>query len=249
MGWDAWKAEFERELADVRAEGGARAALRPRAIRPSSRHPWGPRPAPRARRIGGAGAVGRAHADPAFAPETRPRAACSTTSCAAGPRTNVRPQRQDGYSIVTVTVPLGDLTGGADARSRRAGRAYGDGTRAHDARTRTCSSAGSDAPTCPRSTRGSPRPASTAATPTPRADVTSCPGAEACRLAVTQSRGLGRLLSDHLAARPDLVAEAGGLRHQDQRLPQRLRPAPRRRPRLPGQRAPGRRARPRRSTS
>src|SRR6266540_4001617 len=43
------------------------------------------------------------------------------------------------------------------------------------------------------------------------ADVTSCPGAEACRLAVTQSRGLGRLLSDHLGERPDLVEAAGAL--------------------------------------
>jgi len=43
------------------------------------------------------------------------------------------------------------------------------------------------------------------------ADVTSCPGAEACRLAVTQSRGLGKLLGDHLRERPDLVAAAPGL--------------------------------------
>ena len=35
--------------------------------------------------------------------------------------------------------------------------------------------------------------------------MTSCPGAESCKLAVTQSRGLGRLLGDKLAARPDLV--------------------------------------------
>jgi sulfite reductase beta subunit-like hemoprotein len=40
------------------------------------------------------------------------------------------------------------------------------------------------------------------------ADVTSCPGAESCRLAVTQSRGLGRALTDALAARSDLVGDA-----------------------------------------
>src|SRR5205085_8266501 len=44
------------------------------------------------------------------------------------------------------------------------------------------------------------------------ADVASCPGAETCRLAVTQSRGLGRLLEDHLRARPDLIAAADGAR-------------------------------------
>ena len=43
------------------------------------------------------------------------------------------------------------------------------------------------------------------------ADVTSCPGAESCRLAVTQSRGLGRLLEQHLRARPDLIAAADGM--------------------------------------
>jgi sulfite reductase (NADPH) hemoprotein beta-component len=42
------------------------------------------------------------------------------------------------------------------------------------------------------------------------ADVVSCPGAESCRLAVTQSRGLGRLLEDQLRARPDLIAKADG---------------------------------------
>ena len=43
------------------------------------------------------------------------------------------------------------------------------------------------------------------------ADVTSCPGAESCKLAVTQSRGLGRLLGDRLHERPDLVAAVPGL--------------------------------------
>ena len=38
--------------------------------------------------------------------------------------------------------------------------------------------------------------------------MTSCPGAESCRLAVTQSRGLGKLLGDHLRERPDLVDAA-----------------------------------------
>src|SRR4030095_16391656 len=42
-------------------------------------------------------------------------------------------------------------------------------------------------------------------------DVTSCPGAESCKLAVTQSRGLGRVLGDHLLERPDLVAALPGM--------------------------------------
>src|SRR5205814_930722 len=44
------------------------------------------------------------------------------------------------------------------------------------------------------------------------ADVTSCPGAESCRLAVTQSRGLGHLLEEQLRKRPDLITAADGAR-------------------------------------
>jgi len=43
------------------------------------------------------------------------------------------------------------------------------------------------------------------------ADVTSCPGAESCKLAVTQSRGLGRFLGDHLREHPELIAKAPDL--------------------------------------
>jgi sulfite reductase (NADPH) hemoprotein beta-component len=41
------------------------------------------------------------------------------------------------------------------------------------------------------------------------ADVVSCPGAETCRIAVTQSRGLGHLLGEHLRAHPEVAATAG----------------------------------------
>jgi sulfite reductase (NADPH) hemoprotein beta-component len=43
------------------------------------------------------------------------------------------------------------------------------------------------------------------------ADVTSCPGAESCKLAVTQSRGLGTFLGDHLREHPELVEKAPDL--------------------------------------
>jgi sulfite reductase (NADPH) hemoprotein beta-component len=124
--------------------------------------------------------------------------------------TNVLPQKQFGYELVTVTVPLGDMT---SAQMRVVGEladAYGDGTirvtpdqdlvfrwvAARDVRPlyRRLAAAGlglAEAGTI--------------------ADVASCPGAESCRLAVTQSRGLGRLLEDHLRARPDLIAAAEGM--------------------------------------
>lgn len=43
------------------------------------------------------------------------------------------------------------------------------------------------------------------------ADVTSCPGASSCKLAVTASRGLAGVLTDLLDRRPDLVAATKGL--------------------------------------
>jgi sulfite reductase beta subunit-like hemoprotein len=43
------------------------------------------------------------------------------------------------------------------------------------------------------------------------ADVTSCPGASSCKLAVTASRGLAGVLTELLDRRPDLVAAAKGL--------------------------------------
>ena len=43
------------------------------------------------------------------------------------------------------------------------------------------------------------------------ADVTSCPGAETCKLAVTQSRGLGEALAARVRAADGLMAQASGL--------------------------------------
>lgn len=122
----------------------------------------------------------------------------------------MRPQKQEGYSVVTVTLPLGDLTGAQLRIVADLALGCGDGTvrvthnqdllfrwvRASEVQElyRRLVAAGlglADANTL--------------------ADVTSCPGAEACRLAVTQSRGLGKLLGDHLRERPDLVAAVPGL--------------------------------------
>jgi sulfite reductase beta subunit-like hemoprotein len=43
------------------------------------------------------------------------------------------------------------------------------------------------------------------------ADVLSCPGASSCKIAVTNSKAIGAMLTDHFDARPDLVAKAPGL--------------------------------------
>jgi sulfite reductase (NADPH) hemoprotein beta-component len=124
--------------------------------------------------------------------------------------TNVRPQKQAGYMAVVASVPLGDLTGQQMRILADLSRAYSDGTlrvtptqnlvfrwvprdQVCDlyARLAAMGLALGDADTI--------------------ADVTSCPGAESCKLAVTQSRGLGRLLEDYVRANRDLIALAPGL--------------------------------------
>jgi sulfite reductase (NADPH) hemoprotein beta-component len=123
--------------------------------------------------------------------------------------TNVLPQKQFGYVMAAATVPLGDLTSEQMRVVAELAQAYGDGTiritvdqdlllrwvpigdlRELYRRLSAASLGLAEASTI--------------------ADVASCPGAESCRLAVTQSRGLGRLLEDHLRARPDLIAAADG---------------------------------------
>ena len=209
LGWEAWKAEVERDQAEVRAQGGTRLPFDPDHP-PAEQAPAGPRqaaPEPGDLAIRAASAV---LTGPGLRPETRPVLQVLDDVLRRWAGTNVRPQRQEGYSIVTVTVPLGDLTGVQMRLLGELALAYGDGT------VRT--SVNQDL--LFRWVRTADVPAlyvRLAAAGLGRGDahtianVTSCPGAEACRLAVTQSRGLGKVLSDHLARRPDHVATAGDL--------------------------------------
>jgi sulfite reductase (NADPH) hemoprotein beta-component len=125
--------------------------------------------------------------------------------------TNVRPQKQFGHEMAIATVPLGDLTSDQMRVIGELARAYGDGTirvtADQDLLFRWISSC--DARQLYRRLAAAGLGLAEAGT---IADVASCPGAETCRLAVTQSRGLGRLLEDHLRARPDLIAAADGAR-------------------------------------
>jgi len=121
--------------------------------------------------------------------------------------TNVRRQKQDGFAIVTATVPLGDFTGEQMRVLADLSLAFSDGsvriTPEQDLVFRWVPLGEVETLYEHLSAAGLSLPdAGTIA------DVTSCPGAESCRLAVTQSRGLGKLLGDHLRERPDLVDAA-----------------------------------------
>jgi sulfite reductase beta subunit-like hemoprotein len=144
------------------------------------------------------------------APSSKPQASGSKAG-RAWPDTNLRPQKQAGFFVATVTLPLGDLTAAQMELLGELSLAYGDGT------VRTTSEQNlllrwirSDAVAALHAcleAAGLAQPGAEGLT-----DVVSCPGAESCRLAVTHSRGLGRLLADVLGARPDLAAIAPDLR-------------------------------------
>jgi sulfite reductase (NADPH) hemoprotein beta-component len=119
-------------------------------------------------------------------------------------KSNVRRQRQAGYVCVTARLPLGDFTAGQAQVLADLAEAYGDGT------VRLSIDQNVIFRWVPVSAvQGFYDRLDAAGLATPDAgtiaDVTSCPGAETCRLAVTQSRGLGRLLIEHLNAHPELV--------------------------------------------
>jgi len=125
--------------------------------------------------------------------------------------TNVLPQKQFGYVIAVATVPLGDLTSNQMRVVGELARAYGDGsvrvTSDQDLVLRWVNAC--DVRQLYQRLAAAGLGLAEAGTV---ADVTSCPGAESCRLAVTQSRGLGRLLEAHLRERPDLIEGADGAR-------------------------------------
>jgi sulfite reductase (NADPH) hemoprotein beta-component len=189
IGWTRWREEYDRELTACRLSGGVPTL----DIDPPASESYAGPPA----RDGQAAAI--------------PLLQVGNEAYSRWAATNVRPQKQFGFVTAIATAPLGDLTSGQLRAIAAIARAYGDGTarvtpeqdllfrwiRTRDVRDvyRRLAAAGlglAGAGTL--------------------ADVTSCPGAETCRLAVTHSRGLGRLLEDHLRARPDLVDEAGDAR-------------------------------------
>jgi sulfite reductase beta subunit-like hemoprotein len=124
--------------------------------------------------------------------------------------TNVREQRQVGYRVVTVRLPLGDITAGQLRVLARLASAFSEASvrttlgqnvlfrwvRESDVRSLFES----------LEAAGLARPGAGTL-----ADVTSCPGAESCRLAVTHSRGVADLLTKHLQARPELARQVPGL--------------------------------------
>ncbi len=201
LGWDGFRARYEEALEEFRREGGARLPFDPEAVQVESAPDWARTDAPTLQAVAAMAAT----------PVTGPGIVPGTVKLQPLPdtyvrwlRSNVRAQRQAGYFHVVARLPLGDFTAGQLRVLADLAEAYGDGTvrltldqnvlyrwvrkESIEPFYQRLVAAGLGAPDAGR-----------------LSDVVSCPGAESCRLAVTQSRGLGRVLTEQLSARPDLV--------------------------------------------
>ncbi len=209
LGWERFRDEFEREFAGFLTEGGAALLFDPEQPPSESRPDW-PRPEPDdvitiARR------VAEPTSGPGIHPVVKRELTVRSTEFLEWQRANVRGQRQAGYALVTISLPLGDITSGQLRVVADLAGAYGDGavrvTADQDLVLRWIPVRDLEALHARLAAAGL-----ALADGESVANVTSCPGAESCKLAVTQSRGLGRLLSEALHERQDLVAAVPGLK-------------------------------------
>jgi sulfite reductase (NADPH) hemoprotein beta-component len=201
LGWEGFRARFEEALEEFRREGGARLPFDPDAVRSEQAPDWPSAEAPSLQ------AVAASASTPLNGPGILPgtvRLPTLPDAYARWLRSNVKKQRQPGYVHVTVRLPLGDFSAGQMRVLADLAEAYGDGTvrvtveqnvlyrwvktKSLEPFYQRLAAAGLNAPDALK-----------------LSDVVSCPGAESCRLAVTQSRGLGLVLTEHLSAHPDLV--------------------------------------------
>jgi len=201
LGWDTFRAKVGEELATFKAGGGATLTLAPDALTPQSAPDWQRTQPPTLQ------AVAAAAATPVNGPGILPgtvKLQVLPDAFVRWQKSNVEPQRQEGFFHVTVRLPLGDFTAGQMRVLADLAESYGDGEMRFTVEQNVVyrwveraslepfyhrlAAAGLGAPDA--NTLG---------------DVVSCPGAESCRLAVTQSRGLGRALTEHLSAHPELI--------------------------------------------
>jgi sulfite reductase (NADPH) hemoprotein beta-component len=201
LGWDGFRARFEECLAEFKQSGGARLPFDPDRVHAETAPDWVPADAPTLQTVAATAAT------PVNGPGIMPgtvRLQPLPDAFVRWMRSNVSKQRQAGYYHVTVRLPLGDFTSGQMRVLADLSEAYGDGSmrltveqnvlfrwvkrESIEPFYQRLAAAGLGAPDAGT-----------------LSDVVSCPGAESCRLAVTQSRGLGRALTEHLGARPELV--------------------------------------------
>jgi sulfite reductase beta subunit-like hemoprotein len=202
LGWDAWRQRFDETLAEVRAEGGVPFDASAAASDVEAAPDWLPPAAPSIEDVKRVASSVEAHG-PGVMPGTvtlRPLSSAYLNWM----RSNVGLQRQPGFVHATVRLPLGDMTAGQMHVLADLTEAYGDGTaRLTIGQNVVFRWVKAEAlPELHQRLRAAGLGAAFANT---LADLVSCPGAESCRLAVTQSRGLGRILTEYLDSHPEFM--------------------------------------------
>ncbi len=210
LGWDGFLTEYKKKLAEFRAQGGASLPFNPESprVEEAPRRPASDLAPPILQTV--SRATSSQVTGPGIVPQVRPMLPTMNGDYSHWLSTNVRKQKQAGYFLVTATLPLGDFTSQQMRILGDLATAFADGTiRITAEQDLVFRWVPTDAvPELYRQLAAAGMGLPDAGT---IADVTSCPGAESCKLAVTQSRGLGKFLGDHLLAHPELVAAAPDL--------------------------------------
>jgi sulfite reductase (ferredoxin) len=210
MGWERFVEEYKHELALFRGEGGATVPLDvqnpPVEVAPD----WQRAEPPSVLDIITRVSKPQDLRGPGLVPVVQPDPAPSAALKAKWRKTNVLPQKQAGYVMAVVTTILGDLTSHQLRVLADLSEAYSDGSMRVTAEQNLLFRWVKEGDLDALHTRLAAAGLGLADANTV-SDVVSCPGAESCRLAVTQSRGLGSLLGDHLRANPEIAALAPNL--------------------------------------
>jgi sulfite reductase (NADPH) hemoprotein beta-component len=203
LGWDAWRERFEETLAEVRAEGGVPFDASAAASVVERAPDWVPPAAPSIEHVTRVAGSVTAHG-PGIMPGTV-KLKTMSDAYLNWMRANVGLQRQEGFVHVTVRLPLGDMTAGQMHVLADLADAYSDGT-ARLTIGQNVLYRWVKADVLEELHRRLEAAGLGAADANTLADVVSCPGAESCRLAVTQSRGLGHVLTEYLDSHPEFVS-------------------------------------------
>jgi len=203
LGWDGWRLKFEEALAEVKAEGGVPFDGTAPAADVEQAPNWTLPPAPSIDEVKRKAASVDVHG-PGVMPGTV-KLQTFADDYLSWMKTNVGLQRQPGYVHVTVRLLLGDMTAGQMHVLADLAEAYSDGTARLTVGQNVLFrwvkvTALQDLYQHLQAAGLGAAGANTVA------DVVSCPGAESCRLAVTQSRGLGHVLTEYLDSHPEYVS-------------------------------------------
>ena len=210
MGWDRFVEEYRHELAAFRGAGGATVPFDTQNPPVEVAPDWQRAEPPSVLDIITRVSRPQDLRGPGIVPVVQPDPAPSAALKAKWRRTNVLPQKQAGYVMAVVTTILGDLTSHQLRVLADLSEAYSDGSMRVTAEQNLLFRWVKEADLDGLHTRLAAAGLGLADANTV-ADVVSCPGAESCRLAVTQSRGLGSLLGQHLRDNPEVAALAPNL--------------------------------------